>query len=193
MNELNVERLVDLRAEEADIDVHRIGLAHEVEAPYIVQQRLPADDPFLVLQQIEGNLIYPKVVGGSIGLPAIWVLVAVTLGGSLFGIVGMLVFIPIVSVVYTLLKDDHYSNGTNQARSGYAGVVLHVQKQADKKSSVTVKQDNGAVVTYGNLNEVKVKQDDRILKEAVLGTADSYVTINALKDNEKIKVSDAFS
>jgi len=46
------------------------------------------------------------VVGGSIGLPAIWVLVAVTLGGSLFGIVGMLVFIPIVSVVYTLLKED---------------------------------------------------------------------------------------
>ena len=46
------------------------------------------------------------MVGGSIGLPAIWVLVAVTLGGSLFGIVGMLVFIPIVSVVYTLLKED---------------------------------------------------------------------------------------
>ena len=61
---------------------------------------------FIVLQQIEGNLIYPKVLGGSIGLPAIWVLVAVTLGGSLFGIVGMLVFIPIVSVVYTLLKED---------------------------------------------------------------------------------------
>lgn len=61
---------------------------------------------FIVLQQIEGNLIYPRVVGGSIGLPAIWVLVAVTLGGSLFGIVGMLVFIPIVSVVYTLLKED---------------------------------------------------------------------------------------
>ena len=61
---------------------------------------------FLVLQQIEGNLIYPKVVGGSIGLPAIWVLVAVTLGGSLFGIVGMLVFIPIVSVLYTLLKEN---------------------------------------------------------------------------------------
>ena len=51
-------------------------------------------------------MIYPKVVGGSIGLPAIWVLVAVTLGGSLFGIVGMLVFIPIVSVVYTLLKEN---------------------------------------------------------------------------------------
>ncbi len=60
---------------------------------------------FLVLQQIEGNLIYPKVVGSSVGLPAIWVLVAVTLGGSLCGIVGMLVFIPIVSVLYTLLNE----------------------------------------------------------------------------------------
>ena len=61
---------------------------------------------FLILQQIEGNLIYPKVVGGSIGLPAIWVLAAVSLGGSLFGVVGMLVFIPFVSVFYTLLKEN---------------------------------------------------------------------------------------
>ena len=61
---------------------------------------------FLVLQQIEGNLIYPKVVGGSIGLPAIWVLAAVSLGGSLFGVVGMLVFIPLVSVFYTLLREN---------------------------------------------------------------------------------------
>ena len=61
---------------------------------------------FLILQQIEGNLIYPKVVGGSIGLPAIWVLAAVSLGGSLFGVVGMLVFIPIVSVLYTLLREN---------------------------------------------------------------------------------------
>lgn len=59
---------------------------------------------FLVLQQIEGNLIYPHVVGGSVGLPSIWVLVAVTLGGSLMGIVGMLVFIPLSSVVYTLFR-----------------------------------------------------------------------------------------
>ena len=61
---------------------------------------------FLILQQIEGNLIYPKVVGGSIGLPAIWVLAAVSLGGSLFGVIGMLVFIPIVSVFYTLLMEN---------------------------------------------------------------------------------------
>ena len=61
---------------------------------------------FLILQQIEGNLIYPRVVGGSIGLPAIWVLAAVSLGGSLFGVIGMLVFIPIVSVLYTLLREN---------------------------------------------------------------------------------------
>lgn len=63
---------------------------------------------FLVLQQIEGNLIYPKVVGGSVGLPSIWVLAAVSVGGSLLGIVGMLVFIPIVSVLYALFRTNVY-------------------------------------------------------------------------------------
>ena len=63
---------------------------------------------FLILQQIEGNLIYPKVVGSSVGLPSIWVLAAVTVGGSLMGIVGMLIFIPIVSVIYTLFRASVY-------------------------------------------------------------------------------------
>lgn len=63
---------------------------------------------FLVLQQIEGNLIYPHVVGNSVGLPSIWVLVAVTLGGSLMGVVGMLIFIPITSVVYSLFREFVY-------------------------------------------------------------------------------------
>ena len=60
---------------------------------------------FLVLQQIEGNLIYPKVVGTSIGLPGMWVLLAVTVGGEIMGITGMLVMIPLVSVLYTLLRE----------------------------------------------------------------------------------------
>lgn len=63
---------------------------------------------FLILQQIEGNLIYPHVVGGSVGLPSIWVLAAVTIGGNLMGIVGMLVFIPIVSVIYTIFREFVY-------------------------------------------------------------------------------------
>lgn len=60
---------------------------------------------FLVLQQLEGNLIYPHVVGNSIGLPSIWVLAAVTIGGNLFGIVGILVFIPLCSVLYALFRE----------------------------------------------------------------------------------------
>lgn len=60
---------------------------------------------FLVLQQVEGNLIYPHVVGGSVGLPSIWVLVAVTVGGSLMGVVGMLIFIPLSSVIYALFRE----------------------------------------------------------------------------------------
>lgn len=60
---------------------------------------------FFVLQQLEGNLIYPHVVGNSVGLPSIWVLAAVSLGGSMMGIVGMLLFIPLCSVCYALLRE----------------------------------------------------------------------------------------
>lgn len=76
---------------------------------------------FFILQQIEGNLIYPHVVGNSVGLPSIWVLVAVTIGGSAMGIVGMLIFIPLCSVLYALLR------GTVYAR-------LEKKKQEQKKS-----------------------------------------------------------
>lgn len=63
---------------------------------------------FNVLQQLEGNLIYPKVVGGSVGLPSMWVLVAVTLGGSTMGVAGMLIFIPLTSVIYALFRGVVY-------------------------------------------------------------------------------------
>jgi predicted PurR-regulated permease PerM len=60
---------------------------------------------FLIIQQIEGNLIYPHVVGKAAGLPSIWILVAVTVGGSLMGVLGILLFIPICSILYTLLRE----------------------------------------------------------------------------------------
>lgn len=63
---------------------------------------------FNVLQQIEGNLIYPKVVGGSVGLPSMWVLVAVTLGANTMGVAGMLIFIPLTSVIYALFRETVY-------------------------------------------------------------------------------------
>ena len=60
----------------------------------------------LILQQLEGNLIYPKVVGKSVGLPGIWVMVAVTVGASIAGVLGMLLSVPICSVLYSILKTD---------------------------------------------------------------------------------------
>lgn len=60
---------------------------------------------FLIIQQIEGNLIYPKVAGKTVGLPSIWVLVAVTLGGSLLGVLGIILFVPLVNIIYTLIKE----------------------------------------------------------------------------------------
>lgn len=60
----------------------------------------------IILQQIEGNLIYPRVVGSSIGLPGLWVLAAVTLGGGVLGIWGMLIGVPVAAVIYRLIKAD---------------------------------------------------------------------------------------
>lgn len=60
---------------------------------------------FLIIQQLENNLIYPRVVGTSIGLPGMWVLVAVTVGGELMGVGGMLLMIPLVSVLYALMRE----------------------------------------------------------------------------------------
>ena len=59
-----------------------------------------------VLQQLEGNLIYPKVVGSSIGLPGIWVLAAVTVGGGVLGIGGMLLAVPLTATLYQMLRSD---------------------------------------------------------------------------------------
>ena len=85
---------------------------------------------FLIIQQIEGNLIYPKVVGNSVGLPSLWVLFAVTVGGSLFGIMGILCFIPILSTAYLLLRENvDARNAVKQAKT----VVVEVPEEAEKE------------------------------------------------------------
>ena len=70
----------------------------------------------IVLQQLEGNLIYPRVVGSSIGLPGIWVLAAVTVGGGLLGIGGMLLGVPLAATVYKLIRSD--VNERNRRKAG---------------------------------------------------------------------------
>ena len=87
---------------------------------------------FLILQQIEGNLIYPKVVGTSVGLPSIWVLAAVTIGGNLMGIVGMLIFIPIVSVVYTLFRASVYKRLRKKHRNLRTGMEEKPEARQEK-------------------------------------------------------------
>lgn len=74
----------------------------------------------VVLQQIEGNLIYPKVVGGSLGLPAVWVLAAVTIGGALMGIMGMLLGVPVAAALYRMIREDVNRRERKQALTAEA-------------------------------------------------------------------------
>lgn len=92
---------------------------------------------FLILQQLEGNLIYPRVVGNSVGLPAIWVLVAVSVGGSMFGVVGMLVFIPLMSTLYALLRE----NVNNRNRKKGFGLTEVTEMAAQKERIITEKTE----------------------------------------------------
>ena len=98
---------------------------------------------FLVLQQIEGNLIYPKVVGNSVGLPAIWVLTAVSVGGSLFGISGMLFFIPLTSSCYALLRE---SVNDRNARRRMPGAVGKENGKEDRSVVEMKKEEKAAAV-----------------------------------------------
>lgn len=86
---------------------------------------------FLALQQIEGNLIYPRVVGTSIGLPGMWVLVAVAVGGDLMGVAGMLLMIPLASVCYTLLREF--------TKKRLAAKEIPVEKLQDQPPEITSK------------------------------------------------------
>ncbi len=100
---------------------------------------------FLVLQQLEGNLIYPRVVGNSVGLPSVWVLMAVSVGGSLFGVAGMLAFIPLLSTVYVLIKESVNTRNAYNHRDKYkknGNTVPEVKKMDKKKRKEQEEQRN---------------------------------------------------
>ena len=88
----------------------------------------------LILQQLEGNLIYPKVVGQSIGLPGIWVLTAITIGGGVLGIGGMLLAVPVFAAAYRLIRED-------MQRRCPAPVAEKVENTADEQCSEKVKNE----------------------------------------------------
>ncbi len=93
---------------------------------------------FLVVQQIENQFVYPKVVGKSVGLPPMWTLLAALLGGKLFGIIGLLFFIPFTSVIYTILQEN--------------------MRKRLKKKDIVVCEDGGKLSTYSESNEVVIEK-----------------------------------
>lgn len=99
---------------------------------------------FLVVQQIEGNLIYPKVVGNSIGLSGMWVIVAISVGGDLFGVVGMLLMIPFASVIQTILREEVsvrvYSRKINPEKLQAQAPILksHLKENREKNKQKRV-------------------------------------------------------
>ncbi len=103
---------------------------------------------FLIIQQIEGNLIYPKVVGNSVGLPSIWVLAAVSIGGSMFGVAGILFFIPLLATAYSLLRDSVNKRNAQHAKSMKPVENVEVKKDVrEEKIAETrvVKKSQSAV------------------------------------------------
>ena len=89
----------------------------------------------IILQQFEGNIIYPKVVGDSIGLPGIWVLAAVTVGGGLYGIVGMLIGVPLAATIYKLSFD------VLESRENKLGIKI-ISDNTDKTKKIDKKRKN---------------------------------------------------
>ena len=123
----------------------------------------------IVLQQIEGNLIYPKVVGSSVGLPGIWVLAAVTIGGSMNGIFGMLLSVPLAATLYRLLKEDttrriNRKNGTGVTEipdvTGEMNEVEAEESEINEASANEIEVNDSTTVA-------NTKDDDTITDESV--------------------------
>ena len=85
------------------------------------------------------NFIYPRVVGGSVGLPSLWVLMAVSVGGSLMGVIGMLIFIPIFSTIYMLLRED--VNKRNAIKSGNGIQLIDISDKEDAEAEEDTLED----------------------------------------------------
>lgn len=116
---------------------------------------------FLVIQQIEGNLIYPYVVGNSVGLPSIWILAAISIGGSLMGVAGMLFFIPLFSTFYTLFRD-----GVNE-RNGAKEWVKEAWDTDYLPLSEAEKQKKGIAGIISNIFHTrKLKKEENQKKPA---------------------------
>ncbi|MBQ8640528.1 MAG: AI-2E family transporter [Lachnospiraceae bacterium] len=114
----------------------------------------------VVLQQLEGNLIYPKVVGTSIGLPGMWVLAAVTIGGAVMGVTGMLIGVPAAAAAYQLLKQDVKKGEMQLAEAGRDGMESGkcVQQTCAEAASLTDVQPASALQKQTDVQPASVLQ-----------------------------------
>lgn len=138
---------------------------------------------FLIIQQLEGNLIYPRVVGNSVGLPSIWVLMSVSIGGSLFGVVGMLVFIPLMSTLYSLLRDDvnHRNYGKHHNKRNGVGKLQEQPRKERKNVSKPQKAQE-------TVKPAKAQKEKKMPKEEAAEEFTSTQIVERLVAEQKIKV-----
>lgn len=118
---------------------------------------------FTVIQQLENHLIYPKVVGGSVGLPAIWTFAAVIIGGGVWGVIGMILFIPLFSVFYTLLRENVYTRLGRRGITVSYGDECPCDKDVTKSSPMSERFSAAAASVkklYGNVKEKLKKNKD---------------------------------
>ncbi len=112
---------------------------------------------FIVVQQIEGNLIYPYVVGNTVGLPSMWILAAITVGGSVMGIGGMLFFIPLFSTAYMLLRDE--VNERNAEKAWTEAALKEKIKAHDDEEDIKRKQNK--LFALFKKKDTKVKEKSK--------------------------------
>ena len=140
---------------------------------------------FLVLQQIEGNFIYPRVVGSSIGLPPMWVLAAVSLGGSIFGIAGMILFIPLTSVIYALIKQTVKKRVKKQRLAKLQAEEAKAKaerKTASPEKNVSVKTQRETPQTRERHFVSSEKKSDTKVKNTLFKKSDSAEKTMTKKD-----------
>lgn len=92
---------------------------------------------------------------------------------------------------YQLLNDNQYTNGSNQATTLMAGVVGYIQSSENGYYTITIKQDNGVITTYGNLKDVQIKENERIIKDSIIGTYETFITLDFMRDNQTIPMNEA--
>lgn len=138
----------------------------------------------IVVQQIDGNLIYPRVVGSSVGLPAIWILFAVTVGGGLFGVIGMVVGVPLMSLIYTILREKTAAAADGSDNSGNPGnkdkpMIFPAVGQKTSALFSRLKQS-----VHNGMSAVMDKVDERIHRKDSEEQSDNENADNAQSDTD---------